>query len=279
MRIAILADIHGNLVALEAALADTKRIGVDQVIVAGDIVVGSPDSLACWERVKTLGCPVLRGNHERYVFDLHTDRAPPIWHSRQFGPVQYAAQTLGPQRWREMAALPMQHVFPDAPDVLFVHGSSRSDNDLIFPYTLDAEIAPMFSPNAPRWIIRAHNHFCSVRLWGERRIVTVGSVGLPLDGYPSAQYTILEKRDGDWRVEHRAVNYDIAAAALRFKESGCLQAAGPMARLYQREVATAAFQIIPFLRFFRKLGVVEPGVTLEDAVQRFLSRNYDPRLD
>lgn len=279
MRIAILADIHGNLVALEAALAEVKRIGVDKLIVTGDIVVGSPDSAACWERIKNLGCPVIRGNHERYVYDLHTDRAPPIWHSRQFGPVQYAAQQLGPQGWRELAALPTKHQFEELPEVLFVHGSARSDNDLIFPYTTDAEISPMFAENVPRWIIRAHNHFCSVRLWGERRIVTVGSVGLPLDGYPSAQFTTLEKRGEDWSVQHRAVNYDVAAAALRFKESGYLDAAGPMGRLYQREVATAAFQIIPFLRFYRKLGVVQPGISLDDAVQRFLSRNYDPKLD
>lgn len=278
MRIAILADIHGNLFALEAALAAVEREKVDHLIVAGDIVVASPDSQACWDRVKALRCPVLRGNHERYVFDLDTDRAPPLWHTRQFGPVQYAAKTLGPARVQELAALPTQLRIEGVPEILFVHGSARSDNDLIFPYTPDEAIEPMFPRETPRWIIRAHNHFCSVRLWGERRIVTVGSVGLPLDGAPTAQFTIMEKAASDWRVRHRSVSYDVGAAVRRFPESGYLDTAGPMARLYQREVASASFHIIPFLSYFRKLQTLQPDASLEDAVDRFCAGRHDPVL-
>ena len=97
MRIAIIADIHGNLAALEAVLARIAGLRIDRVVVAGDVVVGAPDSLKCWERVRGLDCPVLRGNHERYVFDLGTERAKPEWSTRQFGPVQYAAAQLGEQ--------------------------------------------------------------------------------------------------------------------------------------------------------------------------------------
>jgi hypothetical protein len=110
-----------------------------------------------------------------------------------------------------------------------------------------------------------------VRLWGERRIVTVGSVGLPLDGSPTAQFTIMERAAPDWRVIHRSVPYDVAAAVRRFTESGYLDTAGPMARLYQREVASAAFHIIPFLTHYRKLRSLQPDASLEEAVDRFCS--------
>ncbi|HEY9155106.1 MAG TPA: metallophosphoesterase family protein [Opitutaceae bacterium] len=271
MRIAILADIHGNLPALEAVLADVSREKVDRIFVAGDVVVGSPDSAACWDRVRALGCPVLRGNHERYVFDLHTERAAPEWHSIRFGPVQYAAAQLGEARRREMAALPITHQFSDIPEILFVHGSSRSDNDLIFPYTTDEAIAPMFPASAPEWIVRGHNHFSSVRLWEHRKIVTVGSIGLPLDGTPDAQFTILEKRgNGTWRVIHRNVRYDVNATLKRFRETDYLEKAGPMARLFMREVQTAAFQIVPFLKFYQQRLAEKPEWPLADAVDAFL---------
>lgn len=271
MRIAILADIHGNLSALEAVLADVAREGVDRIFVAGDVVVGSPDSAACWDRVRALGCPILRGNHERYVFDLHTERAAPEWHSRRFGPVQYAAAQLGETRRREMAALPMTHQFPDIPEILFVHGSTRSDNDLIFPYTTDEAIAPMFPANAPEWIVRGHNHFASVRLWEHRKIITVGSVGLPLDGTPEAQFTILEKRaNSTWRVIHRNARYDVEATLKRFRETDYLEKAGPIARLYLREVQTAAFHIVPFFKFYQQRLVARPDWTLDDAVDAFI---------
>ncbi|MBE0698820.1 MAG: metallophosphoesterase [Anaerolineaceae bacterium] len=65
IRIAVLADIHGNLPAFESALEHVSQQKVDQIILAGDIVNGSPDSKACWTLALSLGCPILRGNHER----------------------------------------------------------------------------------------------------------------------------------------------------------------------------------------------------------------------
>jgi len=274
MRIAILADIHGNLPALEAVLAEVGREQVDRILVAGDVVVGSPDSAACWDRVRSLSCPVLRGNHERYLFDLNTERAASEWHTPRFGPVQYACAQVGEDRRREMQALPTTYQFTDYPDVLFVHGSSRSDNDLVFPYTPDEMIAPMFSPDTPEWIVRGHNHFCSVRLWEHRKIITVGSVGLPLDGTPRAQFTILEKRVAGWRVIHRAVQYDVSATLQRFRETDYLEEGGPMARLFMREVQTASFHILPFLKFYQERLAAKPDWPLDEAVAEFLPSSF-----
>jgi 3',5'-cyclic AMP phosphodiesterase CpdA len=271
MRIAILADIHGNLPALEAALAKVETLKVDRLVIAGDIVVGSPDSLACWERVKALGCPVLRGNHERYVFDLDSEHARPEWKTQQFAPVQFAARKLGEAARRELAALPILLRLPEFEDVLFVHGSARSDTDLIFPYTRDADIAPMFAGSPERWIIRGHNHYAGVKLWGDRRIVTVGSVGLPLDGTPAAQFSILERQiGGDWQLEQFAEPYDLSAVVRRFEESGYLVEGGPIARLFLREVLTASFHILPFLKFQNELIQRGESLPLAEAVERYL---------
>ncbi len=276
MRIALLADIHGNLPALEAALADIALLQVDQLIVLGDIVVGSPDSLACWTRVKGLGCPVLRGNHERYVFDWETERARPEWSTPQFGPVRFAARQLGDGPRRELAQLPATLKVQGAEDVLFVHASARNDHDLVFPYTTDAAVEQMFAGSNERWLVRGHNHFASVRLWENRRIVTVGAVGLPLDGTPAAQFTVMEKRGEEWRVEHRCARYDVGETVRRFHDSGYLDTGGPMAQLYLREVLTASFHMIPFLKFYGELRSREPNVSLENAIARFWPAGLGP---
>jgi predicted phosphodiesterase len=272
MRIAILADIHGNLAALEAALARVAQLRVDHIVIAGDVVVGAPDSLACWARIKALGCAVLRGNHERYVCDLGTERAKPEWSKAQFGPVQFAAEQLGEANRRELAMLPGVLRVAGAEDLLVVHGSARSDNDLIFPYTSDEEIAPMFIDVAERWIVRGHNHYAGVRLSGERQIVTCGSVGLPLDGTVKAQFVVMERLAAGWRARHEAVAYDVAATLRRFRESGYLEAAGPMARLFMREVETAAFHVVPFQAWNAEQASAGVRQPLGAAVEAFLRR-------
>ena len=105
MRIALLADIHGNLAALEAALAEIAALAPDLTIVAGDVVDGGPDSGACWRRVRALRCPVIRGNHERYLFDYGTPRADPAWSSPQFAPLRVARAELSTAELAELAAL------------------------------------------------------------------------------------------------------------------------------------------------------------------------------
>ena len=272
MRIAVLADIHGNLAALEAALARIERLRVDQLLVAGDVVVGSPDSVACWERVKALRCPMLRGNHERYVFDLGTERAAPEWSTPRFGPVQAAAQQLGAARRAEMAALPILARLPHAPDLLFVHGSSRSDIDQVFPFSSDADLDRMFAGTTERFIARGHNHYGGVHLWGERHIVTVGSVGLPLDGNVAAHFCIFERTSSSWRIEHHVTPYDVADTLRRFREDDYLRRTGPMGQLFMREVETATFHILPFLRFYGEAAKNGEPPELGEAVRAFLHR-------
>jgi hypothetical protein len=257
---------------LEAALAEIETLQPDRVVVAGDIVDGGPDSAACWRRVKALGCPVIRGNHERYVFDYGTPRGDPAWTSPQFAPLRYARSEFSETELAELAALPTHWTDPDLPGLLVVHASLRGDNDSIFPYTPDALLEPMFPGLDPaiRLIVRGHNHACSLREWGARRIVTTGSVGLPQDGNPAAQFLLLEcGGEGAWSVRHRAVRYDVGATLRRFRESGYLDKAGALGRLFYREMETGTHQIVPFLRFYGAARARGAQWTLEETLRRF----------
>jgi hypothetical protein len=270
MRIAILADIHGNLPAFEAALDHVASQHVDRLIIAGDIVVGSPDSAACWRMAQTLGCPLVSGNHERSVAHFGRPDAPAEWATERFAPVRWAVEQFTAAERMAIDALPLALRMPDLPDLLVVHASLRSDNDSIMPYTSNQQLAEMFPSLCERWIVRAHNHVGQVRLWDERTIITAGAVGLPLDGSPTAQYLLLERRAGGWQIFHQSVPYDLDAALRRFRETGYLDAAGPMAQLFMRQVATASHQIVPFLRAYAGWSAREP-MPLDTALERFLS--------
>ena len=155
-----------------------------------------------------------------------------------------------------------------ASDPLIVHASARDDHDSIVAHTPADQLSAMFAGARERVIVRAHNHAGQIRLWGERTIVTAGSVGLPLDANPAAQYLVMERGARGWRFEHHAVPYDLRAALRRFHETGYLDATGPMGRLFMREVATASFQVVPFLRAYRRWAAEEP-LTLDQAFERF----------
>jgi predicted phosphodiesterase len=270
MRIAVLADIHGNLPAFEAALAHVRGQAVDHLVIAGDLINGAPDSRLCWQLAQTLDCTILRGNHERYVFDFDTPNAPLLWRTERFTPVQWTVSQFITEERRALANLPFAVRLPTAPDLLILHASARRDADNVFPYTPEHELKAMFPDAAERFIIRGHDHWCQVRLWDGRTIVTAGSVGMTLDEHPTAQYVILERRNHQWEIQHQAVPYDLDTAVERFYSTGYLKAAGPMARLLLREVATASPQLVPFLRCYERWSGLE-DISLEAAVERFFA--------
>lgn len=270
MRLAVLADIHGNLPAFEAALDHASQQGVDRFLIAGDVAVGGPDSAACWHLAKSLGGPILRGNHERYLAHYGTADADPLWETRQFAPVHWAVAQFDDAERQAIDRLPLTLRLDEAPGVLFVHASARNDKDSLYAHTPAGDLPAMFPDVHEPLIVRAHNHICQIRVWERGHIVTSGSVGLPLDSNPGAQYLILERENGGWRFQHHSVPYDVDRTLQRFEETGFLREAGPIGQLLYREVATASHHMVPFLRAFRR-WTQQDNLSLEQAVARYLS--------
>lgn len=268
MRLAILCDIHGNLPAFAAVIDHIKKQSPDQLVIAGDVVTGSPDSLACWQRALDLNCPILRGNQERYVYELASDQASPLWHTPQFAPVQWTRAQLGDELCTSFADLPLSLRSISAPDLVVVHASLRNDRDNIWAYTPAAEIPAMFPDTTEGYIVRGHNHFAQLRHWGERQIITAGSVGLPMDSSNSAQYLLLDRKGSTWYATHQAIRYDLDAAIARFHDTNYLRETGPMGRLFLRELVTGTAQYVPFLRLYAHWSA--EGIGLDKAVERFL---------
>ena len=266
MRLAVLSDIHGNLPALEAVIDHAERLSVDGFVVIGDIVIGAPDSLACWERVKALNCPVLRGNHEMYAASFYENAT---WQTPQFAPVAWAVKQLDDNVRRELGTLPFSLTLPDAPDLLFVHASLRNDRDNLGAYTAEAVLSEMFPALSARYVVRGHDHVAATRTWGEHQLITNGSVGIPLNAVTEAQYLVLERHLDEWQPTFYSVTYDVDKTLKRFYETDYLEAASPMAHFFYREIATATSQLLPFWRNYQRYSQ-DGALSLEEAVRAFL---------
>lgn len=250
MRLAVLADVHGNRAAFEAVLEAARRSEPDLLVVAGDVVNGAPDSRACWDLARAHADLLLRGNHERYVFDRGTPQGEADWLGPRFRPLAWTA--------REMAGLePELRATPIAAQpvegALVVHAVPQDDATSLFAWTADDEVEGHFAGHGAGLIVRAHNHLPFQRpLADGRLLVSIGAVGLSLVGRPDAQWGLFtRRRDGTWHVAHRSERYDVAATVRRFRESGYLEVAGPVGELFLREAATGTHHLVPFFRFER----------------------------
>lgn len=270
MRIAILADIHGNLPAFEAVLCHVRQQTPDLLIIAGDIVIGAPDSVACWQLAQSLGCPIVRGNHERYLAYVGTAQGDPAWLSEQYKPVQWAAAQFTTVERAAVATLPLTLSLPTAPDLLVVHATVRSDRENLPPSKPDAEIAAMFPAVPECWIVRGHDHIARTHLWRDKQIITVGAVGLPMDSNTAAQYLLLDATSQGWAVQHQAVDYDLNSTLERFAATRYVEETGVMGRLFLREAVTATPHFVPFLRLYQQ-WMREAPLSLSVALDRYLT--------
>jgi putative phosphoesterase len=224
LKIAAISDIHGNLGALEAVLADISRRGVDTIVNLGDLLSGPLFPAECADRLIPLGMPTIRGNHERQLLTL--DR-------NQMGESdRYTAECLRPEHFSWMAQIPESLWIQD--EVLLVHGTPDSDVSY-FLETVEASGVRQATPTEIRdragrtsaaLILHGHSHLPRVFELAEGSlIVNPGSVGLPAyqdelpflhkmeTGSPHARYAIVEKRNGSWSAELKAVVYDWEGAA------------------------------------------------------------------
>ena len=165
MRIAALADVHGNLAALEAVLADIASLDVDHIVSCGDTVLGAPDDYACWQRVKETTEYAVRGNTEGFVAQFGSQEADPRWTTEQFGPLRYTVGQFSDGERQELGQMPATLKLPGVPDMLFYHASPRNDRDLWRPHAPDEELAQYFGGVTEQVLVGGHSHTQQVRAW------------------------------------------------------------------------------------------------------------------
>jgi len=223
MKIAVLADIHGNSLALDAALTDIRMIGVDEYWVLGDIVALGPDPLGVLERLAALpNCKFIRGNTDRYV--VTGDRPPP--YPSEIGQdsdmIRIFAEVAGTFAWTQgaitaggwfdwLSQLPLERktILPDGTNCLCVHAHPGNDDGSgINKAMSDDEIQKLLEECAADLICVGHTHQQINRKVGKWRILNPGSISNPLPPILEASYAILEAMSDGYKIEHRTVEYD-----------------------------------------------------------------------
>lgn len=249
-RIAVLGDIHGNLPALEAVMADIAQFRVDCVVANGDIVNWGPFSEAALRRVEAEGWAVIRGNHEFYLLDYGTQRAPAAWSDpQQFAlPALLQEQLVGYWTGR-IAVWPdtLSLRFPDAPPLRIAHGTPRSPWEPLHTGTSDEQAAQMLAHVEEETVVIAHTHLPLDRTVGRWRILNPGSVRVPLDGIQGARYILLEGSEKGWEPTFRHVPFNYELLYREFEKQRFVERCGAVGHLVIEEFKTARPCVHPFM--------------------------------
>ena len=219
MRVAALYDIHGNLPALEAVLAEVEAAAPDLVVVGGDVVAG-PLPGETLDRLVALGDRVrwVMGNADRMVIEAHDRGGRPADPEDAIDRLDawVARQLTRAQRNRLAAFEPLVRAEVDGlGPVLFCHGSPRSDEEIITAVSPEERLVPMLDGVSEAIVVCGHTHHQFDRRAGGKRVINAGSVGRPYEDGPAAYWLWLGPD-----AELRRTAYDVAAAAERMRASG-----------------------------------------------------------
>jgi predicted phosphodiesterase len=219
MRIAALYDIHGNLPALDAVLAEVEAIGPDAIVIGGDVALGAMPAETI-DRLRALDerAHFVMGNADRELveaFDagVRVEDTEEGW--TRLG--AWNASRLGREQ-RDFLAGFAPAVTLESDDlgpVLFCHGSPRSDEEIITALTPPERLAPMLAGSAEPTVVCGHTHRQFELETGGRRVINAGSVGMPYEGVAAAFWVLLGPD-----VELRRTDYDVEGALETLRAGG-----------------------------------------------------------
>jgi predicted phosphodiesterase len=225
MRIAVISDIHGNNVALDAVLADLEHEATDQLVCLGDAIQGGPQPAEVVARLRELACPVVMGNADDWLITGVESGAEKMTEERR--------QRLDTVRTWSLALLSEQDQafirsfqptiklpLDGGRTLLCYHGSPRSFDDVILPTTPDEEVRRILEPRDEVIYTGGHTHMQFVRHFGRTFHFNPGSVGVayrhdqPDDRFradPWAEYAILVVNGARVELTFRRVPIDVEA--------------------------------------------------------------------
>ncbi len=251
LTIAILADVHGLLPALEAVLEKVSAYPPDAIIIAGDFL-GGPQPLEVLSRLQSLSCHCILGNGEVYMLKMRHGRAPETWwNHRQYDMGRWIYHRLNTDVFGFLDGLKEQMIlYPKGTHpVRVVHGSPWDVNKLVFPDENPQDLSRALAMIPEQVLIFAHNHLPGIYHREGKLAVNPGSVGNNLNGDPRASYATLSWNGVGWEPKLYYVPYDLDAVVEVFQKTGFLDENRPLSRAFLESVLTAENTALEYIQF------------------------------
>ena len=275
MKIAVLADIHGNRQAMETVIAHIDKWQPDHVIINGDTVNRGPCSRLCWEaitsRVANDGWQHTFGNHEGYHLELQENGFKSDLERKIFMPLAKAHQQLNGHVSAFHDLPPQISLYaPDGSELRVTHASMKGQRDSIFEDSLLPTLREQITP-APAVFVTSHTHKAFQRQVDDTLLVNTGSVGTPADEDVRASYAQVVWQNGRWQADIIRLEYDRESTIRDYQESGFLADDDYFAQLIFREWLDAHFHMYRWFKLHYE-DVLAGKISLETAVTKFLQQ-------
>ena len=305
MKYAIISDIHGNIHAFDAVLADAKEQKADKLLLLGDYASNFPYGNEVVEVIRKLkSTTVVKGNGEDYFTGLKSTEDL-IY--EQYKPIYWSYRSLSPENLEYLLNLPESETITDndvkihlthsmgifyrSPEIKLFHSHHYHAMMLQEPFPPDeylvrAQKALLECPDAVAEIcalpegvyLFGHNHMQFHMEYKDRLFINPGSCGEPLDWDTKASYTVLERASDKWIVDERKISYDSDQAIFGLKDSGYSDYAPEWSKVVQLELKTGRDYFCPFVNYFmneaRKAGWSEGKISNDIWLKA--AKNWDP---
>jgi putative phosphoesterase len=230
MRIALISDLHGNLVSLDGVLSDLAKLDIDQILCLGDVAVFGPQPLQVLERLAGLGCPCVMGNHDEYLLnsEVHLENGhTPAWEAEN---LHWTLNQLGEDglaQLRSFKTILTIELNPTTRMVCF-HGSPRSNEEMILSTTPAPVLDGMLDGLGGSVLAVGHTHVQMMRRHNEILIINPGSVGSAFEQMPFkiprilpwSEYCVIQADRNVLGIEMRRVQADLDVIHRVIRDSG-----------------------------------------------------------
>lgn len=223
MPVAVISDIHGNLIALDAALSAIAAREITQIICLGDVAATGPQPREVIARLRRIGCPVVMGNTDDWLLEPKL-KAHDNPDKRRIQEIDlWIADQLSPEDRAYLSSLQptIAYELENGKRLLAYHGSPRSYSELISPTMPEGDLDAALSGHQADIFIGGHTHMQMFRRHRRSLVLNPGSVGLAFDhawpfdattrNAPWAEYAIIDTRDGALTAELHRAPFDVHA--------------------------------------------------------------------
>ncbi|HEY9152174.1 MAG TPA: metallophosphoesterase family protein [Anaerolineales bacterium] len=254
MRIAIIADLHGILPALDAMLDEIKNEDIEGIIVAGDMIAG-PNSAEVVKKLRQCNCWMIRGNQENYIIQLASGKAPDWQYScKQWNYIRWTYEHTDNDTLNFLQSIPEQCTiqFTEKEPIRVVHGSPSNVSELIFPYQDISKLDKALEQVTEPVIIFGHSHEAWTMKRNGKLAVNPGSLSMSFFGKQHGTYAILDWENQHWNVEIRKLFYNSKLVRKAYIETGLLEKGGAFARCCLISIETGIDYLPPMLDYAYK---------------------------